>query len=76
MISMNGRPTTVNLTGPVNRPGLIPTIRVVSTARKRGNHVRGISALSNSIVIQLEAFIRIDPDGTRHITHVIWAIGY
>ncbi len=25
---------------------------------------------------QLETFIRIDPDGTRHITHVIWAIGY
>jgi len=25
---------------------------------------------------QLETFIRIDPDGIRHITHVIWAIGY
>ena len=25
---------------------------------------------------QLETFIRIDPDGTRHITHVIWAIGH
>ncbi len=25
---------------------------------------------------QLETFIRIDRDGTRHITHVIWAIGY
>ena len=25
---------------------------------------------------QLETFIRIDPDGTRRITHVIWAIGY
>lgn len=25
---------------------------------------------------QTEEFIRIDPDGTRHITHVIWAIGY
>ena len=25
---------------------------------------------------QLETFIRIDPDGTRHITHVIWATGY
>ena len=23
---------------------------------------------------QLETFIRIDADGTRHITHVIWAI--
>ena len=47
MISMNGRPTTVNLTGPVNRPRLIPTIRVVSTRRKRGNHIRGISAVSS-----------------------------
>jgi len=25
---------------------------------------------------QLETFIRIDPDGTRHITHVTWAIGH
>ena len=25
---------------------------------------------------QLETFIRIDRDGTRHMTHVIWAIGY
>jgi hypothetical protein len=25
---------------------------------------------------QSETFIRIDPDGTRHITHVIWAIGH
>lgn len=25
---------------------------------------------------QVETFIRIDPDGTRHITHVIWAIGH
>jgi hypothetical protein len=25
---------------------------------------------------QVEIFIRIDPDGTRHITHVIWAIGH
>ena len=25
---------------------------------------------------QLETFIRIDRDGTRHITHVIWAIGH
>jgi hypothetical protein len=25
---------------------------------------------------QVESFIRIDPDGTRHLTHVIWAIGY
>ncbi len=25
---------------------------------------------------QVETFIRIDSDGIRHITHVIWAIGY
>lgn len=25
---------------------------------------------------QQETFIRIDPDGTRHITHVTWVIGY
>jgi len=25
---------------------------------------------------QHETFIRIDPDGTRHITHVTWALGY
>ena len=25
---------------------------------------------------QAETFIRIDPDGTRHITHVTWAIGH
>lgn len=25
---------------------------------------------------QHETFMRIDPDGTRHITHVTWAIGY
>jgi hypothetical protein len=25
---------------------------------------------------QLETFIRIDRDGTRHVTHVIWAIGH
>ncbi|MCZ6640511.1 MAG: hypothetical protein O7F71_02955 [Gammaproteobacteria bacterium] len=25
---------------------------------------------------QEETFIRVDPDGTRHITHVIWAIGH
>lgn len=25
---------------------------------------------------QHETFIRIDPDGTRHITHVTWAIGH
>ena len=25
---------------------------------------------------QGETFIRVDPDGTRHITHVTWAIGY
>jgi hypothetical protein len=25
---------------------------------------------------QLETFIRIDRDGTRHMTHVIWAIGH
>lgn len=25
---------------------------------------------------QAETFMRIDPDGTRHITHVTWAIGY
>ena len=25
---------------------------------------------------QLETYIRIDRDGTRHITHVMWAIGY
>jgi len=25
---------------------------------------------------QVETFIRIDRDGTRHMTHVIWAIGY
>jgi len=25
---------------------------------------------------QQETFIRIDPDGTRHITHVTWAIGH
>lgn len=25
---------------------------------------------------QQETFIRTDPDGTRHITHVTWAIGY
>jgi hypothetical protein len=25
---------------------------------------------------QIETFIRIDPDGTRHITHVTWAIGH
>jgi hypothetical protein len=23
-----------------------------------------------------ETFIRIDPDGTRHVTHVTWAIGF
>jgi hypothetical protein len=23
-----------------------------------------------------ETFIRIDPDGTMHLTHVTWAIGY
>ena len=25
---------------------------------------------------QQEVFIRTDPDGTRHITHVTWAIGF
>jgi len=25
---------------------------------------------------QHETFLRIDPDGTRHITHVTWALGY
>lgn len=25
---------------------------------------------------QTETFMRIDPDGTRHITHVTWALGY
>ena len=25
---------------------------------------------------QIETFMRIDPDGTRHITHVTWAIGH
>ena len=25
---------------------------------------------------QGETFMRIDPDGTRHITHVTWAIGH
>lgn len=25
---------------------------------------------------QQETFLRIDPDGTRHLTHVTWAIGY
>ena len=25
---------------------------------------------------QLETFIRIDPDGTRHVTHVTWALGH
>ncbi len=30
-----------------NQPALIPTIRVVSTRRKRGNHIRGISAVSS-----------------------------
>lgn len=25
---------------------------------------------------QVETFIRVDPDGTRHITHVTWAIGF
>jgi hypothetical protein len=25
---------------------------------------------------QSETFMRIDPDGTRHITHVLWVLGH
>ncbi len=25
---------------------------------------------------QMETFMRIDPDGTRHLTHVVWAVGH
>ncbi len=52
---MNGRPTTVNVTGLMNRPGSIPTIRLVSTLRFGGNHVHaGKPAFSIDKYVGLE----------------------
>jgi len=52
---MNGRPMTVILTDPVNRPGSIPTIRLVSTRRYGGNHVHaGKPAFSIDKYVGLE----------------------
>lgn len=44
-----------------NKAGFAGEVGWGASLGRRGNH---------------EDFIRIDPDGTIHLTHVIWAIGY
>ena len=43
------------------------------TGRENGDTGWGISLGRRG---QHETFMRIDPDGTRHIVHVYWALGF
>lgn len=53
-MSMLGINSTTRLSTRVNRPGPIPTIRVVSTSRNRGNQVRASNGAAQAFVLPVE----------------------